>query len=119
MNMDSLLEILELNGVSVGSIKQIACGGNHTMIIKNDGSLWSCGHNDYGQLGLSDTDNRTIFTKVITNTNNDVKEVICGDQHGFILKNDSSICSCGYNNYGQLGFDNTDVIIFITIPRGF
>ena len=29
--------------MSYHDIKQIACGGNHTFILKNDGSLWSCG----------------------------------------------------------------------------
>ena len=88
-------------------VKQVACGGNYTFILKNDGSLWSCGWNDYGQLGLNDTTTRTTFTQVNTNINNDVKQIACGYNHTFILKNDGSIWSCGYNFYGQLGLGNT------------
>ena len=100
-------------------VKQIACGNGYTMIIKSNNSLWSCGWNGNGQLGLGSTNTQSRFTQVTTNINNDVKEVICGDQHTFILKNNSSILSCGRNNYGQLGFDASDSTIFITIPRGF
>ena len=93
--------------VNIDNVKQISCGDSHTFILKNDGSLWSSGFNHRGQLGLGDTTNRTTFTQVTTNINNDVKEVICGNGHTFILKNDGSIWSCGYNNYGQLGLGNT------------
>ena len=74
--------------------------------MKNDGSVWSCGYNDQGQLGLNDTTNRTTFTQVTTNINNDVKQISCG-YHTFILKNDGSVWGCGYNNYGQLGLGST------------
>ena len=29
----------------------------HSLILKNDGTLWSCGYNICGQLGLGDTNN--------------------------------------------------------------
>jgi alpha-tubulin suppressor-like RCC1 family protein len=40
-------------------------GGNaHTISIKVNGTLWSWGYNNYGQLGLGDTINRTVPTLV-------------------------------------------------------
>ena len=44
----------------------------HSLILKNDGTLWGCGWNYYGSLGLGDNKNRKIFNK-ITNNNNDIK----------------------------------------------
>ena len=90
-------------------VKQIACGDYHTFILKKDGSIWSCGNNNKGQLGLgsSDTNTHDTFTKVTTNINNDVKQIVCGYQYTFILKNDGSIWACGYNDKGQLGLGNT------------
>ena len=44
----------------------------HSLILKNDGTLWECGYNYYGNLGLGDTTNRNIFTQITTNTN-DIK----------------------------------------------
>ncbi|KAH3745060.1 RCC1/BLIP-II protein [Pelomyxa schiedti] len=38
-----------LQGVSVS---QVACGGGHTLILDDEGNLYSCGLGDYGQLGL-------------------------------------------------------------------
>lgn len=29
----------------------VACGENYTVAITNDGQVYSCGNNDYGQLG--------------------------------------------------------------------
>jgi alpha-tubulin suppressor-like RCC1 family protein len=42
----------------------ITTWGEYTLGKKNDGTFWAWGHNDYGQLGLGDTINRNIPTKV-------------------------------------------------------
>ena len=89
-------------------VKQIACGHRHTMIIKNDGSLWGCGYNNNGELGLNNVSQKDTFTKVTTNVNNDVKFVTCGMNYTFIIKNDGSLWGCGYNSDGQLGLGTYD-----------
>ena len=87
-------------------IKSVYCGWYYTIILKNDGTLWGCGYNGYGNLGLGDTTNRTTFTQITTNTN-DIKEIYCGTYHVFILENDGTLWGCGWNNYGQLGLGDT------------
>ena len=52
------------------NIKEIYCGDHHTLILKNDSTLWCCGQNAYGQLGLGDTNYRNIFTQVTINVDN-------------------------------------------------
>ena len=100
-------------------VAQIACGYYHTVILKNDSSVWGCGNAQYGQLGLGNFNNQSTFTKVTTNVNNDVKRIACGYNHTFISKNDGSIWACGYNNRGQLGLgDTTDRTTFTQVPRG-
>ena len=79
---------------------------DHSLILKNDGTLWSCGLNNCGQLGLGDTTNRTTFSQITTSVD-DVKEIYCGRNHTFILKNDDTLWGCGSNNYGQLGLGDT------------
>ena len=95
-------------------IKQVYYGWSYTLILKNDGTLWGCGQNTYGQLGLGDTTDRTTFTQITTNTN-DIKEIYCGYSHTFILKNDGTLWSCGWND-GQLGLgDKTNRKTFTQI----
>ena len=100
-------------------VKYVACGSYHTIILKNDGSVWSCGNNASGQLGLGDTTNRTTFTQVTTNINNDVKEIVCGDNYTFMIKNDGSLWACGAGYYCGAntnggGLSNTKVFSEIT-----
>ena len=100
---------------NANDIKEIYCGYDYTLILKNDGTLWSCGRNTDGQLGLGDTNSRTIFTQITTNAD-DVKEIYCGGDHTFILKNDGTLWSCGNNQFGQLGLgDTTNRTIFTQV----
>lgn len=74
--------------------------------ITNDNIVLSCGFNSvYGQLGLGDTSNRIIPTK-IPDLNN-VKQVACGHAHTIFLLDDGTIKVCGLNKYGQLGLGDT------------
>ena len=58
----------------------------HSLILKNDGTLWSCGLNNHGQLGLGDGNSRNTFTEITTNTD-DIKSVYCGYYHTIISTN--------------------------------
>ena len=103
MTVDELIQLLDDSQININEIKQIACGYRHTVILKNDGSVWACGGNAYGQLGLNSTTDKSTFTQVTTNINNDVKQIACGNYHTIILKNDGSIWASGDNQYGQSG----------------
>ena len=92
--------------INVNDIKEIYCGGYHTFILKNDGTLWGCGDNSKGQLGLGDITKKTTFTQITTNTDN-IKEIYCGGSHTFILENDGALWGCGDNSYGQLSLGDT------------
>ena len=100
---------------NANDIKEIYCGWKCTLMLKNDGTLWGCGANDYGQLGLGDTSNRNTFTQITTNANN-IKSIYCGQSHTFILKNDGTLWGCGRNDDSQLGLgDKTNRTTFTKI----
>ena len=100
---------------NTNNIRSIYCGDNHTIILKNDGTLWGTGYNYYGVLGLGDTSTRYTFTQITTNVN-DIKSVYCGSRQTFILKNDGTLWGTGYNGNGELGLgDTTHRTIFTKI----
>ncbi|MFK5883485.1 MAG: hypothetical protein QM489_03990, partial [Candidatus Izemoplasma sp.] len=45
----------------INQVKMIACGDNHTAVIKTDDTVWSVGRNNYGQLGDGTTTNSSTF----------------------------------------------------------
>jgi hypothetical protein len=68
--------------------KVLACGKNHAVLLKNDGTVVCWGNNTYGQstvpVGLSG-----------------VIAVDAGDNHTIALKNDNTVVCWGDNTYGQ------------------
>lgn len=90
--------------------KQVACGNNHTVILKNDGTLWSCGSNGFGQLGKGNTvDDPSCYVLAKVGTDSDWKEVSCGQAHTVAIKNDGTLWTWGYNSAGQVGNGTTNV----------
>jgi len=88
--------------------KQVSTGGYHTAAIKTDGTLWTWGYNGQGQLGTNDTTNRnTPVTTFAGGTN--WKQVSGGAASNIscAIKTDGTLWVWGYNNYGQLGTNDT------------
>ena len=74
------------------------------MIMSTSGNLYAWGYNGYGQLGLDDTTNRDVPTKVGTDT---WVAVAGGYYHSVGINSDGELYAWGRNNYGQLGLDDT------------
>ncbi len=83
-----------------------AVGYYHTVALKKDGSLWTTGRNNYGQLGDNTTVDKHIFTK-ISAPGDTWKAVAAGYYHSLAIKGDDSLWAWGYNRYGQLGDSTT------------
>ncbi|MCL2503639.1 MAG: cell wall-binding repeat-containing protein [Coriobacteriia bacterium] len=89
--------------------KDVSAGRDHSLAIKNDGSLWAWGWNLAGQLGdgASGLYERKV-TPVRIGNENDWKSVSAGQWHSLAMKDDGSLWSWGCNDSGQLG-DGTSV----------
>ena len=87
--------------------KQVEVGSNHTVAIKNDGTLWTWGANGSGRLGVNDTNTRcTPVTTFAGGT--DWKQVSCSPADSAAIKTDGTLWTWGLNNHGQLGVNDTD-----------
>jgi alpha-tubulin suppressor-like RCC1 family protein len=84
----------------------VAAGGNHTLALKADGTVWSWGANGLGQLGDDTTDSRDTPVQVIGLT--DVVAIAAGHTHSLAAKRDGTVWAWGNNGNRQLG-DNTNV----------
>jgi len=86
-------------------ITAIAASVQHTVALKNDGTVWTWGGNYYGQLGDGSTTTRLTPVQVSELTG--VTAIASGVSHTVALKNDGTVWAWGYNNYGQLGYGST------------
>ena len=89
--------------IQIGSAtwKAVAASYGHSLGVKSDGSLWAWGLNDYGQLGLGDTADRSAPTRVGSGT--DWKTVYCGVRGSYAITAGGALYAWGWNEYGQLG----------------
>jgi alpha-tubulin suppressor-like RCC1 family protein len=100
--------------VAIGSInnwKSVFCNKTpNSFAIKTDGTAWAWGYNEYGELGLNDTVNRSSPTQIglpyewaffspgATGVSN----------HGsYGIKGNGTLWAWGYNVYGSLGVNDT------------
>ena len=84
----------------------ISSGGWHSLAIKNDGTLWTWGLNDFGELG--DGTNSISRIPIQIGTDTDWRFANCGAFHTLAIKQDGTLWSWGYNFSGQLG-DGTNI----------
>ena len=101
----------------VGAVRSVACGEHHTVVVSEDGTLLTCGYNDYGQLGLGgDEGDQTTLQKVqLPNGVGAVRSVACGSNHTAVVCEDGTLLVCECNAYGQLGLGSGQ--IQTTLPR--
>jgi alpha-tubulin suppressor-like RCC1 family protein len=86
-----------------------------TYVLLTNGWVYATGLNAQGQLGVGDTANRNILTRIeyfVTNTISINKIFACGSSYGtaasaFFVTSAGVVYATGYNNNGQLGIGTT------------
>ena len=85
---------------------QAAASPNYIAAVKTDGTLWAWGMNDNGQLGITDTIDRSSPVEV-AGGGTTWSYVNCGWEHTVALKTDGTLWTWGSNLTGQLGDGTT------------
>ena len=95
------VQVRGLSGMSIGTVTAIAAGYDHTVVLKNDGTVWAWGNNATGQLGNGNI--QPSSTPVQVNGLSGVTAVAAGFGHTMALKSDGTVWAWGNNYKGQLG----------------
>ena len=90
-------------------ISQIACGGNHTMFLTDDGNVYGIGYNSHYQLGYSISRSNQLTPRYLSwfregGNNITISQIDCGDIHTMFLTDDGNVYGVGYNSQYQLGY---------------
>ena len=95
--------------------KAIAAGGRHSLVLKQDGSVWATGYNRYGQLGDYTTTTAYFLLPVLPGG---VETIAAGGFHSMVLNEDGSVWATGSNKYGQSGIGSeTSTLHFVRVIR--
>ena len=78
---------------------KVAAGYYHSLVVKDDGTLWAWGDNDDGEVGDGTRVTRRSPVKVMS----DVATVAAGNTHSLAVKTDGSLWAWGWNRIGALG----------------
>jgi len=88
--------------------------GRDNIVLMDNGEVWVWGYNGYGQLGVGNTSNVLVPTKVTALNGVNIVDVQLsksyyhtGQYHALFLADDGSLYACGANSSGQLGIGNT------------
>jgi alpha-tubulin suppressor-like RCC1 family protein len=85
--------------------EKIKVGNQHSLAIKTDGTLWTWGRNEEGQLGDGSTTDRVTPVQIGIKTH--WLSIEGGDVHSLAIKTDGTLWSWGRNLNGILGDGTT------------
>jgi hypothetical protein len=89
------------------TITAVSGGYYHSMALRSDGTVWTWGDNQVGQLGLGYADTASHPTPEMVPGLNGVTAIAAGYWHSLALKSDGTVWAWGRNLDGQLGNGNT------------
>ncbi|XP_053891185.1 probable E3 ubiquitin-protein ligase HERC4 isoform X2 [Malaclemys terrapin pileata] len=94
-------------------VQDVGCGLRHTVFVLDDGTVYTCGCNDLGQLGHEKSRKRPEHVGALDAQN--IVSVSCGEAHTLALNDKGQVYAWGLATDGQLGLPGTEECI--RIPR--
>uniref|UniRef100_A0AAY4AKA8 HECT domain-containing protein n=1 Tax=Denticeps clupeoides TaxID=299321 RepID=A0AAY4AKA8_9TELE len=94
-------------------LKEAACGGEHSLFLLNDGSVYTCGSNSCGQLGH---DRAGILPELVGALDaQKIAVVSCGRNHSLAVNELGQVFAWGAGGGGQLGLGTPEEVV--RVPR--
>ncbi|KAL0964222.1 hypothetical protein UPYG_G00321040 [Umbra pygmaea] len=94
-------------------VRDIGCGRRHTTFLLGDGTVYTCGCNDLGQLGHEKSRKKPELVVALDAQN--IVAVSCGEAHTLALNDKGQVFAWGLASDGQLGLSNSEECV--RVPR--
>jgi alpha-tubulin suppressor-like RCC1 family protein len=108
-NTTSQSVFVQMNNTTGKLAVGAATAGDRTHILMSDRTIYSCGFNNVGQLGIGTTGTGAVtnLVQLINNTGKTPVAVSTASSHIVVLMSDGTIYAAGANTYGELGLSHT------------
>lgn len=80
-------------------LRQVCCGGQHTLVVDQDSSVFGCGQGQYGAVGAGTRANCAEWAPVAVG----IDRVSCGARHSIGVNRHGRVYGWGETAQGQLG----------------
>lgn len=101
------------------AIRQVAAGGAHSLLLADDGSVFSFGWNPDGATGLGTSGGLTLVATPIDSSNlggRAITQVATNEDHSLLLADDGTVFGFGSNAYGQTGLGTSSGLTLVATP---
>ncbi|CAM9202377.1 unnamed protein product [Discosporangium mesarthrocarpum] len=93
-----------VNSLRDQRVVSLACGQYHSAVATKEGEMFTCGKNDYGQIGVESSNYHEHLVLVKGALEGErVVHLCCGYYHTITLVTGGHLFGFGRNDYGQLG----------------
>ncbi|CAM6090961.1 unnamed protein product [Calypogeia fissa] len=86
-------------------VRLIGVGAFHNLALLESGQVWAWGNNEYGQLGIGDTQPRALPVLVKKLVGLNLVDIAAGGWHSMALTTSGEVYGWGRGEHGRLGFD--------------
>lgn len=117
-NTNEWQKMKDTDGITdLTNVKQVAGGKHHTVILKNDGSVYGTGYNNYSQLGDGLTTAKNIIAPILKEDGSQMtngKSIVAAAYSSWVLTDNNEIYGAGYNGNSQLGTRDVETKVKLT-----
>ena len=114
------INVFASDGTNLSGVKAISAGAAHSLALKQDGTVWSWGNNNSGQLGFNSYSSAGTVARPVLKSDGsrltDITMIAAGGSSSYAVDTTNQIWVWGYNGFGQLGMNPASTLT-IAFPQ--